>query len=66
MVQDFDPMAEHRPAKIADREDEYLGRRRMLAISPTRHDPFAPGLCVFLCVYVAVLCVFPCAYVFLY
>ena len=37
-------MAEHRVPKIADREDEYLGRRRLLAISPARHDPFAPGL----------------------
>ncbi|ESO05063.1 hypothetical protein HELRODRAFT_99392 [Helobdella robusta] len=41
--QDFDPMAEHRAPTIAEREDEYLSRRRNLVISPARHDPFAPG-----------------------
>ncbi|XP_034002369.1 splicing factor 3B subunit 1 isoform X1 [Trematomus bernacchii] len=39
----YDPFAEHRPAKIADREDEYKGRRRMMIISPERLDPFADG-----------------------
>lgn len=42
-LQDFDPMADHRPSKISDREDDYLARRRLLTISPARHDPFAPG-----------------------
>uniref|UniRef100_A0A8C6TEB6 Splicing factor 3b, subunit 1 n=1 Tax=Neogobius melanostomus TaxID=47308 RepID=A0A8C6TEB6_9GOBI len=39
----YDPFAEHRPQKIADREDEYKARRRMMIISPERHDPFADG-----------------------
>ncbi|XP_035265008.1 splicing factor 3B subunit 1 isoform X1 [Anguilla anguilla] len=39
----YDPFAEHRPQKIADREDEYKGRRRVLIISPERLDPFADG-----------------------
>uniref|UniRef100_A0A8C5BEW9 Splicing factor 3b subunit 1 n=1 Tax=Gadus morhua TaxID=8049 RepID=A0A8C5BEW9_GADMO len=39
----YDPFAEHRPAKIADREDEYKGRRRQMIISPERLDPFADG-----------------------
>ncbi|CAK9292846.1 unnamed protein product [Gordionus sp. m RMFG-2023] len=40
---DFDPFAEHRIPKIADREDEYKQRRRNLRISPARFDPFADG-----------------------
>lgn len=43
MFQDFDPFAEHRVPKIADREDEYRARRRQMIISPDRHDPFADG-----------------------
>ena len=43
MFQDFDPMAEHRIPKIADREDEYRARRRQMIISPERYDPFAQG-----------------------
>ncbi|KAK5860645.1 hypothetical protein PBY51_022107 [Eleginops maclovinus] len=39
----YDPFAEHRPQKIAEREDEYKGRRRMMIISPERLDPFADG-----------------------
>jgi splicing factor 3B subunit 1 len=38
-----DPFAEHRRAKIADREDEYRSRRMNMVISPTRQDPFANG-----------------------
>ena len=36
-------MAEHKRAKISDREDEYRARRRMMIISPERYDPFADG-----------------------
>uniref|UniRef100_A0A3B5MSN8 Splicing factor 3B subunit 1 n=1 Tax=Xiphophorus couchianus TaxID=32473 RepID=A0A3B5MSN8_9TELE len=39
----YDPFAEHRPQKIADREDEYKARRRQMIISPERLDPFADG-----------------------
>uniref|UniRef100_A0A3Q2PJ94 Splicing factor 3B subunit 1 n=1 Tax=Fundulus heteroclitus TaxID=8078 RepID=A0A3Q2PJ94_FUNHE len=39
----YDPFAEHRAPKIADREDEYKGRRRQMIISPERLDPFADG-----------------------
>lgn len=42
-MQDYDPFAEHRVPKIADREDEYRARRRQMIISPDRHDPFADG-----------------------
>jgi hypothetical protein len=40
-LQDFDPMADHRVARITDREGEYQARRRAQRISPERHDPFA-------------------------
>ncbi|CAC5379737.1 splicing factor 3B subunit 1-like isoform X1 [Mytilus californianus] len=40
---DFDPMAEHRAPKIADREGEYRARMRQRIISPPRYDPFADG-----------------------
>jgi hypothetical protein len=47
-MQDFDPMAEHRPSRVGDRDDEYKARRRNQIISPERHDPFAgkhsPGI----------------------
>lgn len=36
-------MAEHRVPRITDREDEYRAHRRMMVISPERHDPFAMG-----------------------
>ncbi|XP_018431647.1 PREDICTED: splicing factor 3B subunit 1 isoform X2 [Nanorana parkeri] len=39
----YDPFAEHRPQKIADREDEYKKHRRTMIISPERLDPFADG-----------------------
>ncbi|XP_051937790.1 splicing factor 3B subunit 1 isoform X1 [Hippocampus zosterae] len=39
----YDPFAEHRPQKIADREDEYKTRRMQMIISPERLDPFADG-----------------------
>ncbi|CAL9690738.1 unnamed protein product [Knipowitschia caucasica] len=39
----YDPFAEHRPQKIADREDEYKAKRRQMIISPERLDPFADG-----------------------
>lgn len=39
----YDPFAEHRPQKIAEREDEYKQRRRQMIISPERLDPFADG-----------------------
>nr|DBA20135.1 TPA: hypothetical protein GDO54_015860 [Pyxicephalus adspersus] len=39
----YDPFAEHRPQKIADREDEYKKQRRAMIISPERLDPFADG-----------------------
>ncbi|XP_067843889.1 splicing factor 3B subunit 1 isoform X3 [Heptranchias perlo] len=41
----YDPFAEHRPQRIAEREDEYKARRRQMIISPERHDPFADGFC---------------------
>lgn len=41
----YDPFAEHRAPKIADREDEYKARRRQMIISPERLDPFADGKC---------------------
>lgn len=45
----YDPFAEHRPQKIAEREDEYKARRRQMIISPERLDPFADGkFCYFL------------------
>lgn len=48
-VLQYDPFAEHRPQKIAEREDEYKARRRQMIISPERLDPFADGkLCYFL------------------
>uniref|UniRef100_A0A8C5C5Z2 Splicing factor 3b subunit 1 n=1 Tax=Gadus morhua TaxID=8049 RepID=A0A8C5C5Z2_GADMO len=53
----YDPFAEHRPAKIADREDEYKGRRRQMIISPERLDPFADVLyCTLLRVQQLILC----------
>ncbi|XP_029461912.1 splicing factor 3B subunit 1 isoform X1 [Rhinatrema bivittatum] len=43
-TEQYDPFAEHRPQKIADREDEYNKiKRRTMIISPERHDPFAYG-----------------------
>ncbi|KAM7407012.1 hypothetical protein PAMA_002970 [Pampus argenteus] len=39
----YDPFAEHRPQKIAEREDEYKTRRMKMIISPERLDPFADG-----------------------
>lgn len=39
----YDPFAEHRPQKIADREDEYKARRMQMIISPERLDPFVDG-----------------------
>ncbi|BFY96994.1 hypothetical protein BsWGS_00033 [Bradybaena similaris] len=41
--QDYDPLAEHRIPKIADREDAYKAIRRQMIISPERYDPFAQG-----------------------
>ncbi|EDV26242.1 splicing factor 3B subunit 1 [Trichoplax adhaerens] len=40
---DYDPLAEYRHSRVADRDDEYRARRRNLIISPERHDPFADG-----------------------
>ncbi|KAF1382978.1 hypothetical protein PFLUV_G00149440 [Perca fluviatilis] len=40
----YDPFAEHRPPKIAEREDEYKARRRQMIISPERLDPFADAV----------------------
>ena len=42
-IQDYDPMAEHRVPRIADREDEYRQKKLSRIISPARHDPFADG-----------------------
>ncbi|XP_064419631.1 splicing factor 3B subunit 1 isoform X3 [Latimeria chalumnae] len=42
-TEQYDPFAEHRPQKIAEREDEYKARRTQMIISPERHDPFADG-----------------------
>ncbi|XP_066433372.1 splicing factor 3B subunit 1 isoform X3 [Eleutherodactylus coqui] len=42
-TEQFDPFAEHRAPKIADREDEYKKYRRAMIISPERLDPFADG-----------------------
>lgn len=43
---DYDPFAERRRPTIADREDEYRQKRRVLMISPERIDPFAEGTLV--------------------
>ncbi|KAJ9601099.1 hypothetical protein L9F63_000734, partial [Diploptera punctata] len=40
---DYDPFAERRRPTVAEREDEYKRRRRMI-ISPERNDPFAEGI----------------------
>ncbi|XP_013785370.1 splicing factor 3B subunit 1 isoform X1 [Limulus polyphemus] len=40
---DYDPFAERRIPRIADREDEYRAQRRKMMISPERLDPFADG-----------------------
>lgn len=40
---DYDPFADKRRPTIADREDEYRQKRRMMIISPERSDPFAEG-----------------------
>ncbi|KAM8857790.1 splicing factor 3B subunit 1 isoform 3-T4 [Synchiropus picturatus] len=50
----YDPFAEHRPQKIADREDEYKHRRMQMIISPERLDPFADA--VLLCQSCTALC----------
>ncbi|XP_071374861.1 splicing factor 3B subunit 1 isoform X4 [Centroberyx affinis] len=50
----YDPFAEHRPQKIAEREDEYKARRRQMIISPERLDPFADA--VLLCQSCTALC----------
>ena len=41
LFQDFDPMAESRIPRVADRENDYQMKRRQLVISPERHDPFS-------------------------
>jgi hypothetical protein len=41
---DYDPFAERRRPTIAEKEDEYRQKRRMMIISPERVDPFAEGL----------------------
>lgn len=43
VFQEYDPLADRRPQKIADREDEYKAIRRRMIISPERYDPFAEG-----------------------
>jgi splicing factor 3B subunit 1 len=40
---DYDPFADKRRPTIADREDEYRQKRRLMIISPERVDPFADG-----------------------
>ncbi|XP_054168558.1 splicing factor 3B subunit 1-like [Oppia nitens] len=40
---DFDPMAENRVPRVADREDEYRSRYRQRKLSPERVDLFADG-----------------------
>ena len=44
-IQNHDPLAEHRRPTIADRENEYQQKRRMIPgmISPERLDYFADG-----------------------
>ncbi|XP_022647565.1 splicing factor 3B subunit 1-like isoform X1 [Varroa jacobsoni] len=39
----YDPFADKRVPRIADREDEYRAQRRNRQISPERTDPFADG-----------------------
>ncbi|KAL7674989.1 hypothetical protein ACOME3_001259 [Neoechinorhynchus agilis] len=41
--EETDPFSDTRPSKICDRESEYQKRRRKLAMSPERVDPFADG-----------------------
>jgi len=50
-------MAEHRPSRVSDRDDEYKGRRRQQIISPERHDPFA-GMLSFILHWQISLCSF--------
>ncbi|PNF36634.1 Splicing factor 3B subunit 1 [Cryptotermes secundus] len=40
---DYDPFAERRRPTVAEKEDEYRQKRRMMIISPERVDPFAEG-----------------------
>ncbi|KAL1137623.1 hypothetical protein AAG570_009319, partial [Ranatra chinensis] len=40
---DYDPFAERRRPTVAEKEDEYRQKRRMMIISPERADPFADG-----------------------
>ncbi|XP_056007086.1 splicing factor 3B subunit 1-like isoform X3 [Ostrea edulis] len=40
---DFDPMQEHRPQRIRDREGTYRAQLKNRIISPERYDPFADG-----------------------
>ncbi|CAH1396459.1 unnamed protein product [Nezara viridula] len=40
---DYDPFADRRRPKIAEKEDEYRQMRRRMIISPERTDPFAEG-----------------------
>ncbi|KAF6116101.1 splicing factor 3b subunit 1 [Phyllostomus discolor] len=46
-TEQYDPFAEHRPPKIADREDEYKKHRRTMIISPERLDPFADAVLLY-------------------
>lgn len=43
ILQDFDPLAERRIPRIADRLDEYRSRQLNRVLSPARIDPFAEG-----------------------
>lgn len=40
---DFDPMQEHRPQRVRDREGTYRAQLKNRIISPERYDPFANG-----------------------
>ncbi|GFG37140.1 hypothetical protein Cfor_05800 [Coptotermes formosanus] len=40
---DYDPFADRRRPTVAEKEDEYRQKRRMMIISPERVDPFAEG-----------------------
>lgn len=53
LLQDYDPLADHRRPTVAQNENEYRqNHRRKMILSPTRHDPFAIGeyLCTILSV----------------
>ena len=52
ILQNHDPLADHRIPRVADREDEYRRRFRNRQLSPERVDVFADGMYLFLLFYI--------------